>query len=224
MKKLTLCLLLFSSAVAYSQDIIAPKKFSLRIGPTWGSFGWGGNATLHYSISKKVNVGLLGIYSSGKDFFFTDQQYYGGIRKTPITNVSISVNYFLLGNTNQNCRAALYVGLGLGYLQEINNTTYLYPRNLFVSNNPTGSYIERDITNGLAGNAKLGASFKIGPGKLYVEGYFSLSFLGDETTSFTFMNQFTNPSSPPKIQVNKYKEGFDPQAILCFNLGYAIPF
>ncbi len=203
---------------------MAVKKFSLGVGPTCGTLGWGGNASLSYSVSKKINFRISGIYSPGKDFYFTDQQYYAGIRKTPITNASVSVNYFVLGNTNQKCKAALYIGLGLGYLQETNSTTYLYPGNLFSSNNLVGSYIERDVSKGFAGNANLGAAFKLGLGKLYVEACFAMSFIGAETISFTFMNQFTNTASPPQLQVNKYKQDFDPQAILCFNAGYAIPF
>jgi hypothetical protein len=224
MKKLIIIFVLFISINTFSQDTTTVKRFSLCVGPTWGTLGWCGNANLSYALSKKFNIKLRGIYSFGKNFTFTDQSYYAGIRKTPTTDLSVSANYFLFGNTNHNCKAALYIGLGLGYLQEINTTTYLYPGNLFSSNNPMGSYIEKEVSRVFAANSNMGAAFKLGPGKLFVEAYFSISFVGEETLSFTFMNQFTTPTNPPKLQVNKYKESFDPEGVLCFNVGYIIPF
>ena len=224
MKKLITSAILLASLNLFSQDTIPYKNFSLGVGPTRSTLGWFGNANLSYAASKKFSVRLMGIYSSGKDFNFTNQQYYAGIRRTPITNLSISVNYFIFGNTKQNCKVALYIGLGLGYLQETNNTIYLYPGNLFATNNTIGSYIEKMVSKGFAANSNIGASFKLGPGKLFVEAYFAISFVGEETISFIFMNQFTSPSNPPQLQVNKYKEDFDPEAILCFNAGYIIPF
>ncbi len=104
--------------------------------------------------------------------------YYASIQKRPTTNISISVNYFILGNTNQNCKASLYISLGLGYLQQTSTTTYLYPRNLFSSNNPNGSYIEEDVSKGFAANTSIGAAFKLGPGKIYLDAYFAMSFVG----------------------------------------------
>lgn len=149
MKKLILASLFLILINLISQDAIPIRKFSLAVGPTWGTLDWSGNANLSYAASKKFSVGLRGIYSPGKNFIFTDQPNYAGIRKIPITNVFISANFFLIGNTNPNCKAALYIGIGLGYLQEVSATTYLYPGNVFYSNNPTGSYIEKLVSKGL---------------------------------------------------------------------------
>ncbi len=221
MKKLITILGLFISINVFSQDTISVKRFSLAVGPTWGSANWGGSANLSYAVGKKFNLSIKGFFAQGSDKNFYGQ-YSVGIQNRPTTDISVSANYFLLGNTNQKCKAALY--FGLGYLQQTSNTTNLYPGNLFLSNNPNGSYIDKDVSKGLAANTKIGAEFKLGPGKLYIEAYFSISFVGESTTSFTFMNQFTNPANSPKLQVNKYIEDFDPAAILCFNVGYAIPF
>ena len=224
MKKLVSTSLLLLSINLFSQDTISTKKFALGGGPTWGSVNWCGNANLSYAVSKKFNVKLRGIYSSGKDYIFTNQPYSASIQNRPTTNVSVSANYFIFGNTNQNCKAALYIGLGLGYLQQTSNTTNLYQGNLYSSSNSNTSYIEKDVSKGLAANTSIGAAFKLGPGKLFVEAYFSMSFLGKTTYTDTFMNQVTSPVNLPQLQVNKYKEDFEPEAILCFNAGYIIPF
>jgi hypothetical protein len=223
MKRLTINFVLFVSIKALSQDSTLVKRFSLGAGLTWGSANWGGNVNVSYTISKKFSLKLRSIYDLGKDNIFANQSSYSaGIQIRPTTDISISTNYFLFGNTNQNCKAALYIGLG--YLQQTSNTTNLYPGNLLSSNNTIGSYIEKNVSRGLAANTSIGAAFKLGPGKLYVEAYFAISFIGETTTSFTFMNQFTSPLNPPQLQVNKYKQDFDPQAILCFSFGYSIPF
>lgn len=223
MKKALAITLLILSISSFAQDTIS-KKLALGVGPTWGTLGWGGNLNLTYSVSKKFNIKLRGIYVPGKNIIIHNPPYYGGIETRPLTDISLSVNYFILGNTNRKCKAALYVGLGLGYLQQITNTSYVYPGNLFSGNNPIGSYLEKDVSKGFAANGTLGAVFKLGPGKIYIEGCFSISFIGSTYSTFTFMNNITSFAIPPTMQVNTYKEDFEPEAFLGFNAGYIIPF
>jgi len=223
MKKLITSAILLASLNLFSQDTIPYKNFSLGVGPTRSTLGWGGNANISYAVSKKFNLSLKGVFAQGSDKIFYGQ-YSVGIQNRPTIDISVSTNYFIFGNTNQNCKASLYIGFGLGYLQQTSNTTNLYPGNLFLSNNPNGSYIEKDVSKGLAANTKIGAEFKLGHGKLYIETYFSISFVGETTYTYAFMNQFTSSANSPKLQVNQYKQGFDPEAILCFNAGYIIPF
>ena len=216
MKRLIIIFILFISIKAFSQDSTFIKRFSLGVGPTWGSLGWGGNMNVSYATGNKISFKLKGLYSPGMDFTYTNQPYSVEIQNRPIGEVSFSANYFLFGNTKQNSKAGLYIGLGLGYLQQINSTTYLNAVGL----GQTESYTEKDISKGLSANSSVGAALKLGPGKLFVEAYFAISFIGESTTTFTFMNSL----NPPRPQINKFKEGFDPEGILCINAGYIIPF
>jgi hypothetical protein len=219
MKKLIVITLLFLSINLISQDTIPLKKFSLGVGPTWGTLGWGANLNLAYSASKKINIRLRGVLGSGKEYQITNQ-YDGRISRIFAYDISASVNYYLLGKTSS--KYGLYIGVGLGYFDQTDSQADLYDRHYYFGNG-AGSNTEKYVAQGLCANISLGANIKAGPGKIYVEGYFTSTIAGN------FIDTYTEYQASP-AQFNTYvrtdkmswQNGY--QALLCFNMGYAIPF
>jgi len=142
-------------------------------------------------------------------------QYDGIIQGSFNYDISVSANYYLLGKKGGN--QGLYVGAGSSYFSQATNTTdlcinYYYP-----------SDKQKYIAHGLALNGSLGVESKLGPGKIYAEGYFSITVMGefvDTRTHYEGMpGSFKTFISHDRMSV---QNGY--QAIICVNAGYKIPF
>ncbi|MBS1646743.1 MAG: hypothetical protein JST67_05335 [Bacteroidetes bacterium] len=228
MKKTILFFLSVISLHAFSQDSTRLKqRFSLGVGPSWASLCWGANANLSYALSKKFNVKVRGVLTAGKmDYSQTSYDNFISYSGNTIFDLSATANYFIIGNTKPDCKAALYVGLGLGYLRVSNTSTYI-----LIYNGPGGLYYgagyssgqEKSVSQSVSATTGLGALFKLGPGKIYIESYISVGFAG----AYTGYDYFLNNQIPPQFQQNTYSDKFGAGlfgGILCANVGYAVPF
>lgn len=214
MKKLLVIFVLFVSFKAYSQNTEPVKKLWLGVGPTWGTLGWGGNLNFSYDASKKFSIKLRGVLGSRKERSYS-YQYDGIIQGSFNYDISASANYYLLGKTNGN--QGLYIGVGAGCFSQTTNTTDLYVGYYYPSDK------EKTIANGLALDGCLGVESKLGPGKIYAEGYFSITVMGEFVDTATHYEGvpggFKTYISHDKMSV---QNGY--QAIICVNAGYKIPF
>ena len=214
MKKVVIIFVLFVTFKAYSQDVEPVKKLWLGVGPAWGTLGWGGNLNLSYDANKKFSIKLKGVLGANKEKSY-EYQYDGIIHGSFNYDISASANYYLLGKTNGN--QALYIGVGAGYFSQTTNTTDLYIGYYYPSDK------EKTIARGLALNGSLGVESKLGPGKIYAEGYFSITVMGEFVDTMTHYDgipgSFKTYISHDKMSV---QNGY--QAIICINAGYKIPF
>jgi len=215
MKKLTIIVVLLITFKSYSQNTEPVKKLWLGVGPTWGTLGWGANLNVSYDASKKFSIKLRGVLGSNKEKSY-EYQYDGIIQASFNYDISASGNYYILGKTNGN--QGLYVGVGAGYFSQTTNTIdlcinyYYYP-----------SYRQKYVAQGLALNGCLGVESKLGPGKIYAEGYFSMTIMGEFIYTSTHYEgipgSFKTYISRDRMSV---QNGYE--AIICINAGYKIPF
>jgi hypothetical protein len=151
---------LFSFGGAIAQE--GAKKNVIGAGVSANMYyGIGGNLSYQRMLSPKLGVGarVVAVPLKYDDYLGTSLEFTNG--KGFYTDISIGATYFFLGDATE-AKFSMYSGLGLGYIMDKTTENIKYAE----SNVP---FTNTDIRSGISGNLTLGTSYKMGPGKLFLE-------------------------------------------------------
>jgi len=214
--KLLVCTLLWCTTF-FAQPAPAEKRFGIAVGPSTTTGGYGGNLNFSYMLATKWSVKLKMIGTKSTSLTQDELNYVLFVRPSYIGDVSVSVNYFFVGNATASSKAGLYVGLGTGYLYNRRNYNDVW------RHAPDSSYNQRLLTQGWAADVGLGGFCKVGKGRIYCEVYWSQIVLGGSNDKFYFLK-----GNPPMPATTNYSDRvnliYDAFAVLCFNVGYTFLF
>jgi len=216
MKPFVLISVLLLSVKVFGQAADTNHRYAINLGPGLSTGGYSGNVGLSYAL-QKINIKFRALGCQSKAKVWPDGNHPTTSKPDLTGDFSISVNYFLLGNATAKSKAGLYVGIGAGYMCYINklSTNYMYATD--------SSFKERLLTQGLTANACVGGVYKLGPGKIYAEIYYSQIVVGNLNYKFDFLK-----GNPPAPATTNYTEGINlvngSHAVLCFNVGYTFYF
>lgn len=154
---LVVLLATFSLTSAYGQ-----KKNIVGIGASANFYyGYGGNISYFRMISTKIGIGarMVLVPLNYEDYHGETLHWTNG--KGLYSDMSIGLNYYFLGNTDDN-KFGLYSGLGFGLITDKSTQDIRYS----TSKTP---FKNTETTSGFSGVLTIGTSYKMGPGKLFIE-------------------------------------------------------
>lgn len=201
--------------------------------------GAGASANLAFtSLSSTRNNGGIGtsiFYSKmispklgfGTRMFYTPYKYSDAIYETlSFTNyngryfdISIGATYYFLGDYKEK-NWGIYSGIGFGYGNDFishNRSVTGYPNVLI-----------RESENGFSGNLTLGGTYKIGPGRVFLELNLSYIIYGNSEERTDYPSGYPVDASgyyTPNVGLDFSQKGvMGDNLIPCLNLGYQINF
>lgn len=197
---------------------VTPKKYAITLGASHSSLasGFGGNLKLDYLKNHKLGLGLKTVATANRF------QNYNGISYQVTTAPGINflsdltLTYYLIGDYYDS-KGGMYADFGLGYHFAKTNST-----NQFTGN---PSFKVNETEKGLGCHLSLGSSYKLGPGKIYIEA------LGQGLINGTIEHSETYPAGYPGLSTgtpapnaggNSKFSGYSFSYF--FNLGYSFSF
>jgi len=181
-------------------------------------YGFVGNLSYQRMVSPKLGLGARVVAKplNYKDNLGTSLDFtnYKGF----YTDISVGATYFFLGDATES-KFSMYSGLGLGFIMYKNSNNIKYKE----SNVP---FTQTDTKSGFSGNLTLGTSYKIGPGKLFLEFMPSSIITGKAKTIYDYPAGSLTDANGNAISAGfidyEYKPNFDPT--FTWTLGYTISF
>ena len=218
---------LFCLNVSLSQETEL-KKFTVGAGIA-GDYAYGMlNLKFDYNLSNKWSVGIKNnTYFGGKADTSSYQDPVEGTvtskYRTSIYNTSFLTGTYQFVGSNQNStkfNAYAYAGIGLNFEQDVQEFSY--------SNAQPNSLLITKVTsknNYVIATAGLGANYKVGPGKIYLE----IPFCSELWTSWNYKNEFNDGvvAKGDKTVRTIFQETKDKNYLVNFvgiQLGYQINF
>ena len=182
------------------------------------TYGIGGNVSYQRMVSPKLGLGarVVAVPLNYKDFLGTSVDFtnYKGF----YTDISVGATYFFVGDATES-KFSMYSGLGLGFIMYKNSNNIKYKE----SNVP---FTETQTKSGFSGNLTLGTSYKIGPGKLFLEFMPSSIITGKAKAIYDFPAGSLTDANGNAISASfidyEYKLSF--ATSFTWTLGYTISF
>jgi hypothetical protein len=218
---------LFCLNVSLSQETEL-KKFTFGAGIA-GDYAYGMlNLKFDYNLSNKWSVGIKNnTYFGGKaDTSSYQDPVEGSVTskyRTAIYNTSFLTGTYQFVGSNQNStkfNAYVYAGIGLNFEQDVQEFSYNNPQ-------PNSLLITKTINSDkyIIATAGLGANYKVGPGKIYLE----IPFCSELWTSWNYKNEFNDGvvAKGDKTVRTIFQETKDKNYLVNFvgiQLGYQINF
>lgn len=228
MKKTILALTVFATQIFYSQ---VEKKFNLGLGLSTDaainnkSMRFGPALKLDYNITPKLGVGFRGMGVFGAwdlDYEYSDLSYKHKIDYTKGKDFAFGVDaiYHVVGNNQNSEKFGLRLEGGLGYQIWSQNITRTDEAP--VTDSSYFSYENTLGENNLVLKLGLGAEYKIGPGKLFLDIPLYTPIYGTNYSRYT--NQKTGPGFSGFTDSSFNGSEFFTDFTLFLNLGYQISF
>jgi hypothetical protein len=200
---------------AIAQDGASSKKnlIGLGAGFNFDKGDFGGNLAFNHMLNPKFGIGTRIFVTP-----YSWDDYYGGSynsinHKGLYFDASLAATYYLVGNYNES-KFALYSGFGLGFGSDTNSEDEQWLGAPYVK--------EEQKEAGLSANITLGSSYKVGPGKIFLEANVAYIVLGNQSTKYTYPAGYPENAyhSPDWSQNGVAGDYVQP----CLNLGYQINF
>ena len=181
-------------------------------------YGFGGNLSYQRMVSPKLGLGARVVAvplnykdNLGTSFDFTN---YKGF----YTDISVGATYFFVGDATES-KFSMYSGLGLGFIMYKTSNNIKYKE----SNVP---FTNTQTKSGFSGNLTLGTSYKIGPGKLFLEFMPSSIITGKGKQIFDYPAGSLTDANGNAISASfiDYEYKFSFETTVTWTLGYTISF
>ena len=211
-------LLTFGLTSVYGQKDASQKSNVLGIGASANFYyGFGGNISYFRMISPKIGIGARVVYVplSYDDYHGETLHFTNG--KGNYSDISIGLNYYFL-NSEEN-KFGLYSGVGIGFISDKSTQNIRFTE----SNTP---FTNTETMSGLSGNLTLGASYKMGPGKIFLEFMPSSVLSGKNKDTYDFpagsLIDKNGDAIEPGFSNYEYKVSFP--TTMTLTLGYQLKF
>jgi hypothetical protein len=202
------------------------KKNVIGAGASVSGYGFGGNLSYQRMVSPKLAIGARLVAVTSKysrtelaeppTTFDSFTYKYTGSQ----THISVGATYFFVGDATQS-KFSMYSGLGLGYMMTRTTNNFRFPPSKVL-------YEEAVSVDGFAVVLTLGTSYKIGPGKLFLEFLLTQMITGKSKWNFDYpagsltdANGNTVVNNPPENYERKNGWG---NLYIPLSLGYTISF
>ncbi len=200
------------------------KKNVIGAGASASSYGFGGNLSYQRMVSPKLAIGarLVAVTSkySKTELAEPPTTFDSFTYKSTgsQTHISVGATYFFVGDATQS-KFSMYSGLGLGYMMA--GTT-----NNFKFDGSNVLFEEAVSVDGFAVVLTLGTSYKIGPGKLFLEILTTQMITGKKKFIYDYpAGSLTNSNGNTytAIENRELKNGWG-NLYIPLSLGYTISF
>ena len=141
-------------------------------------YGIGGNLSYYRMITPKLGIGARAFLAPLEypDYLGTTLEFSNG--KGLYSDISVGATYYILGNSNES-KFNLYSGLALGFIRDKGTQDIQFAE----SNTP---FQNTDVRSGFSGNLTIGAAYKVGPGKFFLEWMPSTIITGKDKNTYKY--------------------------------------